>query len=687
MNLRHFMRLSITQFVPILLASAVPMAMAANAAMPLQPVNIQASIPLGSGIISPYKMLVAPDTDGDSVLVLTGGGEIFGISELHYANAKDFRDERPPLNLCSNASGFVTLGMDQVVIACRGSNELVQVNLYSWSVTTRIQLGFSPLAIAAVTQAEVVVSSIQSGDIILVGVSPSNLGIVHHVVLRKRSYALAVDREHERIFVIQPDFGVVVLDASDLAIRQVISVDGTPSFGAALWNSTLVFTEREGYLVFMSTLTGRLQRVDLAPLLGLNRATLPPRGIEPMDIVPLGDSRILVICNRQNSLVLSLSDELPYSVTAVTTALPSGAYGMIDPARSMAFITSPTSQKISTVAVPDTRDSGRWRVQSHTVGDQLQYATRFSDGGRPTLAVIDSRNNLSLVSGADALVARPLTIRGVVAIGPLIGGPDDSLLVVGNYRGTHALLWISSDERLLGHFDVGALWPVYSISRDGNHVLLVGRLKDKYALLDLKTGRFDVFDSIRSRPRAGLLLGDDRMILIHDTSPDLGYSLWSGNHMRTFVRVRKGYPTDIRSCDGGRTAVISLFDGTVIRVDTLTGTLLAQAATPDRHIMNLAPCCDGSMWGTAPDYDTAALFSPLDGLWAVARVQIPGLDYVFPLDGRGNDCDASPGSLYWAVTDTMVDIFQLAKRSFRKKDKAVCEVSDVKSRTTTKACQ
>ncbi len=636
----------------------------AQAVLPLHPVHVIAGVTLGDGIISPYKMMELPGSEGKRLLVVTGLGESFGISVLHELNAENLQDQRPPLGLCSNVSAMAPAGNDAVVIACRSSRELVEVNLDSWEIVARLQVNFAAIALASVSADCIVVTSVNSGDVELIQVEGQSLRIIRHVSLRQNSYAVVADPQNQLIYVVQPNFGIVALHSNDLSISQEYPTAGTPSFGVVVWRHKLLFTDRDGYLRILDPVTGRIQAVGLAAILGLDRKALPPRGIDPTDVISVGGGNFLVVSSRQNSVILTLTGQFPFDVK-LAHQVPSGAYSMYAASSSTAYITQPTGNKIVHFQVgANIQSSQSLQIVRTVVGRQLVYATRYRVDNAPAIAAIDSQNNLFTVSDAGTLMVRRLSPPHFVPIGPLVRGPDDSILVIGNFRGIHVLGQVSSGGVLQRYINVGNLWPVFSIRRTNNQVLLVDRLSAKIGVLNLDTWEMQLFNTDRSRPRTGLLLPDNRLILIHDTNPDIGYALWADGRMQEFISTHRighnfsSYPTDIVSCDAGRSAVISFFGNDIIRIDTRSGEILDHAKLPDGKTMQLSACCDEGVWAVSPDFDRADLVDLRNGLQVMDRIQIQGLDYIFPF-GLDPECESGLYARHWAVTDTKVMLFSL----------------------------
>lgn len=559
-------------------------------------VRMVAYVTMGHGTIAPYKMLVRPGTNGTELLVVTGDGESFGTSVLHLVDSRNLIDQRPALDLCDNASGMALVGSDIAAIACRGSQSLMLADLKSWRVSAQINLGFIPIAVATVPGNAVVVSSFNTGKVCVVSVSIGSARIVRCRDVRLHSYALAADPAQHMIYDITPNFGILALNERTLTIRKAIPVQGTPSFGATMWRSQLLFTDRAGYLWVMDS-GGRLQRVDLANMLGLDRAKLPPRGIDPTDILPLDHDHIIVVSGRQDSVLLAVTGTFPRLKFSRVTFLPSAVYGVYDRSQAKAFMTIPSGNRIVSVGVPAvvTRTT-RWVVRKITVGDVIRYVAHRNRGGVEAVAAVDSDDNLMLVTYHQVLEAKALRIPGFNPIGPLAFAPDNALLVIGNFRGRYALAEIGLGGKLLRNYPLAALGTVFSFSRHGRHVLLVDRLAGKFGILNLDSGRLTIHDSLRARPRAGRMFGDDRMILIHDTNPDNGYSLWRDGRMTGFVSTAglAGYPTSIKIVQG-HIAVISFFGGNVINLDLMSNNILHQISLRDSHLWSLSVCGGGGV--------------------------------------------------------------------------------------------
>ncbi|MGB9430496.1 MAG: hypothetical protein WCC11_11590, partial [Gammaproteobacteria bacterium] len=622
-------------------------------------VEIIASVAVGKGTIAPYKMLVRPGTQGTELLIITGQGESFGMSVLHLVDYKTLKDKRPDLNLCGNASSFIVPSADFAVVVCRGSKELVVVDLVRWRVAAQLQLNFAPIAVAMITRDRVAVSSVFDGEVCLIAVHIDAAGILRCKDVRLQSYALAADPARHVIYDTVPDFGIFVLDDRTLDILKAVPVKGTPSFGAVVWNSKLLFTDREGYLWIMDA-SGRLQSLDLTAILGLDRTKLPPRGIDPTDILPLDHHHITVVSGRQNSIVLTVQGKFPRLRFSRLSFLPSGIYGIFDRLQATVFITIPSSNKIVSVWMPIPLISGLyWKTQKFTVGDIIEYAVHLDHQGMGMVATIDSDNNLTLVTYHGVLAAQSIRLKDFRPIGPLTSGPDNTLLVIGNYHGDYSLLQINLDGQLLQHYALTEFNSIFSISRRGRHVLLVDRLAGKFGILDLDSGKLVIQDSVYARPRAGLLFNDRRMMLIHDTNPNIGYSLWRDGKMSGFVSTAwlAGYPTDIATVDG-RVAVISFFGGNIINVNPVNNDILHHVSMPDEHLMSLSVCTAGAMWANSSDFDASDYFIANEGvLEAAGRISIPGLDYIFPL--QSTHCAPEAGVLLWAVTDKNVDIVRV----------------------------
>lgn len=601
---------------------------------PLLAGDIVGELQLGSGIIGPNRVAAWPGDPG-RLLVATGRGESFGQSYLHLVTTADLVELAAPLPVGRNVSDLAWVG-GHLVVAARSSNELILVDPVAWEVVDTLALGFPPIAITALSESTAAVSSTGSdGSLIVAEATDAGLSIAATQTLDAFARDLTYDAASNRIFAIGPRLGMVSIDPESLQILSRVSVPGTLGFGSTMAGETLISTDRDGYVHVWNPDSGVLRTIDLAPVLGLDRSQVALRGIDPIEVVQLDEGYVAVLNQRQNSIVFSFdaAQQVPLSPVA---EFSKGAYGIFLPGSREILWPESVADRIRRAILPNDYSTGAVEVIEQSVGIRVIDAVPLSGTSENRLAVLVSDGRILIVDDRANRVSE-LNSDDVQWRAPIAGGPGGSILVLVPADGGPERLWqydIGGTKLAEYAMDVS---PAYSIAATDERILATGRLTGEVQLIDLAIGESEKFELSRSRPRSGVLLGEGRAVVFHDTSPDIGVTLLANNKEQGFNEVQLdrwwSHAYAMRS-----TAFASTFGGTIAEFDA--DARLSDFVSIDFDgVKHIAPGAGDISWIVSENLG-AALAVSLPRREIERRVDIPELFKLYE----------SEAGFAWAVT-------------------------------------
>ncbi len=560
--------------------------------------TVAASVEVGQGIISPYR-LATDERRADRMFVLTGRGESFPEARLHVVEPAGLADLAPPIDIGSNGADFVQDG-DHLLVAVRGSSRLSLIDAAGWRKLQDLPLGFPPAAITALGNGEFVVASVSDGSVAVVRRTADRIDIARRATLDTFAYDVTADPATQRVYLSQPLRGVQVLDGSTLAAIRTVALPGEPSRGIALWRGHVLVANRDGYLHVLSPDGAIVQVLDVAAALGLDRATLPSRGIDPGDLVDLGDGRFALVNNRQDSLLLegSSTSAVPVRVTA---RMRSGAFGSYRAAERVLYLTLPSINAVTKVTVPlQPPSTGLLPETRLTVGAEIVGAAPLQGGA--ALAVLTSRGVLGLydASGRQTAEFRPAT--GDSWLPPLVATTGGGMaLVARRGTGVEDLLHLDRSGAVIGthRIDVG---PVFAAFEKDGTAVLVSRLNRTLQFVDLSSAQKSVLPLQRDRPRIVARTGQDTWIVLHDTTPDIGITLVRGGQEAGFHGFDDWFTGLVDTVSRG--PVTASFNGSlaVIGADGRIGSVRRSSL---QSLSDLRPGTGDTVWATAENLGEA----------------------------------------------------------------------------------
>ncbi len=551
----------------------------------------EAKVDVGSGLISPYK-LIALTGSADSLLVVTGRGETFSEGRLHLVDPVTLADLRAPLDIGINGADVVVSGQRAVVVS-RGARRASLIDLVNWQVLHRLSLDFGASSIDLLAGGDVVVASAVNGIVAVLGTAGDQLVEKRRVDLSAQAYDVVSDPTRDTIYVIQPREGVEVLNAGDLSRRSRIRLPGEPGRGAALWGDYLLVSNRDGFLHVIDRQTESVQTIDLADELGLDRSQLPLRGIDPGEILVLGPDRVVVANSRQPSLVFGSA---PGSVIPLKTVarVPGGQSMGYFPTSRQLLTAQPSISRIMSTTVIDPPVPGATLSSSgRTTGTELVSWSAIPNESRQ-IAAFDSSGSIRVIDDQARVTAVLSAQSGQSWRGPF-EVTEGGFAVVGTNSSRAATLFVTDLAGVPQQAMAIALRDVFSLAARGNEVVAVGRLTGQLQIFDLGSGTSQLLDLSRDRPRLAIGLGNSWAVA-HDTNPDIGVTLVSNGSEQRFESFDDWFTALVR-VDASR-AVTASFYGAVASVDD-AGHLTAVRRTGVISVSDARAGLPGTIWITS----------------------------------------------------------------------------------------
>ncbi|HYO26351.1 MAG TPA: hypothetical protein VEQ85_15530, partial [Lacipirellulaceae bacterium] len=590
---------------------------------------------LGIGVAYPWKLLADPANPG-TLLAITGEGEQGGASLLYRLDAQTLAPIGTPLAVGSSASDIAWVGRT-VAVAARSSAEVILVDVDSWRVLDDAAVFQDPIAVTAMGANRFAVASIRVKELQIFRTAGGVLTLERKIALPGIAYDVQYDAQYERLYVNQPALHAIIeIDAASGLVTRQHQVGGEPSYGGAIMGRYYVASDRDGYVHFIDRATGAAGRYDLHAPLGLDRATAALRGIDPTDVVVLDDRNLVVVNNRQDSLLLSFDAHAAFQAPTVRARFTGAAFGAgVAPVSGSAFgaglgpaellVTTPALHRIDRVRLVETNGQVTVSAQTYIVGVSPVAAVRLGTGPGATLAVLASNHTLRLVSEFDGTAKTFDTLAGhyVSARHPMAADREGRLWLICNGLTGRRLVAISAAGELL--VDVPApLSSPFSIAAATDTVVVIDRTHKQALEYDVPTGVGSLVTLSNDRPRHAEILARGEWIVIHDTNPDLGVT-HSINGVRTFTPYIPG-PAGrwlaSSTLDAAGRPILLDFNGRILSYD------VAQRKYQPLMTLSTEPAMVatfgyGRLWVVSPADSTVALIRPgaatPEAIWTDAR--------------------------------------------------------------------
>ena len=592
--------------------------------------SVIAAYDVGSGVISPFKLIWDPRRS-DRLYVLTGRGETFSEGFLHVVDPLTYADLSPPLRVGINGADMVMLGA-RMLVASRSAKRLELVDLDAWRVLDELPLNFAPIGVAQTAENEAVVVSATSGDVVSVTTQGDRLTVLSRLDLGTFAFGVVSNQAEGFVYVIQPMRGIVRLDSRKLSAHpQSLALFGEPSRGALVWDEYLLVPARDGYLHFVDRSTNAVTTLDVAVVLGLDRSSLPVRGIDPGTAIDVGGGRFALINGRERS-VLFARDAAASPPVRKVALLPSGAFGAYDAYADALYVTQPSINAITKVALSAVAQGLDVFGVRSTVGSELA-ATVILEKDPATVVAVDSTGRMMILNEHAEVVNEFLPSRDENWRAPLTTAPNG---------GFTAVKWSRQAGFRLVHLDSGgavvsehpiAISAVFSASEVDGSVVLVSRLTKELQFIDLSAGTSVTMGLNRDRPRAAVRLGSGSWAIIHDTTPDIGITLARIGQEESFTPYDYWYSAITRTPDGG--ALVASFNGAITSLRP-SGAISRRRFLPFEGLLQVHPGGSETVWVTSENEGRAYRLSAVEPTQADARYEEAGLRSLAQFSGTSS---------------------------------------------------
>lgn len=571
----------------------------------------------------PPPFAIALSADGHIAYVGCGGGESFPGGGISAVDVSTGELVHPWLPTGRNCTALARVG-DFLVAAWRGSSELTVVDVRSWQVVDGRRLGFLPFDAVAI-----------GDDVIVIGHGPPGGAIARFRIGPEGRLQTVgeerIDQAPYRVFakgkaaiVTCPPAGVVrwVLPDGQPGARH--AVPGAPLAIAGWSGDSVVIASQDGQLHVVSESRGLLRTIDIAPLLGLDRASLPLRLLDPTTLITMPGERIVVGMYRVPAPVIELPGD---GAPRLLARVPIGVRMALGPDESGSGELLLTRREGGVLGV-----TLRSTPVGVTVGRERSLCgTAFPTGWSPIAADAgpdvairrsDDPERLMLAFEDDRSRAWLTAGRIGDALAPAAGG------------GLYAACQAGVDWRLVG---IGGATlpdgpsleraPFRIVPWSGGFLAIdrFGRQATRFA-----SGEFTTLQAPRSRPRSAARLVDGRWIVIHDTHPDCGCSLLDGTTWTQFAGLGiPGWPSAIVTAPSGTSAYVSFFPGWLAEVDASLA-VIRKRRLPIASVFEMHIDGTGRIALTSENESTGLLLRDFGAEPEVFRV--PGLLDLIPVD-------------------------------------------------------
>jgi hypothetical protein len=543
--------------------SAAASARAQGVSLPLGWVSVSESrATRPDAVISPC--IASPSPDGRVAFCAGSGGESFAGGGVWALSTTDGRVIGSLPRVGRNCCALRVIGQDGSVLlaAWRGSCEITTIDVRSWSVIGGARLDFVPMdAVISGNRAWVVGFSKEGeGVVASFGVEggvtvPASTHRLRHAVHR----AALVDG---MLVVSEPSGGCIEwIDPFSLDIRARHPVAGTPVAIAGSAGEVLVAT-REGTFLEVGFTDGVRRQTDLASAFGIDPATRALRDLDPSDVIPLPDQRVIIGTYRVDGFMIERHSGGVRPLGRVPGAARHSLAGVAD-SKATVLLGSRNRLRIGSIDL-----MGGVQPAPRVLASSDFVAAWASPAGKDQrMAVVTSAADSVKCLSPEPLNRQewPVPSRGL-RIAALAPGPDGCFIaVVRNAEGSHQICSFPPMDSVPTVQLPGARAPSWVRWASGQ-TLVIDRLLGK-GWISAREGEREL-SAPRSRPRAAAALSDGSWIVIHDTNPDIGCSRIVDGAWDRFVPLTGigGWPSAIASAPGAHSALFVSFTGWLCEV-------------------------------------------------------------------------------------------------------------------------
>lgn len=625
-------------------------------AAPIAPVYVPVTVlkelnqyTFGEGITSPYKIVRNKKAEGQ-FLAINGGGESGGTGYLYVVDAETFEMVGTPLKIGNNPSD-IQWYQDYLLVSCRGSSEVYFIDVDKWTVVDVAATVASPISIAVLPGNKFAIVSIVENIMELYSTAAGRIQKILEKDMGDVSYRVLPDPSGNYLYVNHVGGNVLKVVSSTLRIIQQYATGNTPSFGSLIKNNHLLATDREGYIHNINLETGQIQSLDLCIPLGLNRNSLPLRGIEPTDIIGIGNNKVLIVNSRQNSVVLTLevNGTLKSSADAI---FGGGSYAEYLEEMQLLMMTRPSMDVVaryneinadSLVARPsETRISTGVRIKS---------AAGINGESGVSIVVMDSAGIAWIFnhgSGETKYLEPPAGYKWDYSV-----NVDDN----GNGKFAVAARSVNTNENIIVIFDADGQEldrrvltinkQLYSIDFVDDIICVVSRLYGQVEIVDLTTFSTTYFSLAHARPRQSTFTQNSEWVVVHDTNPDIGYSYNYQGRVRFFNFDMTGWASDIQTLNDGKIAISSFSPGYIYGIVPSNNTRAWSKALSFSKVEKIVVDPRNNIWAISPTSGQAAYLN-VSTMNIELNISIPNVIDIIP--DLAND-------VLWAVTEDKLILY------------------------------
>ncbi|MEO2047137.1 MAG: hypothetical protein ABGX16_11250, partial [Pirellulales bacterium] len=601
-------------------------------------------IPLGSGIVHPLKLLPDP-SDPSRVLAITGQGESGGNSWFYALNISSLEPVAEPLRVGSNASDFAWIGNNLIAVTARGSNELYLVDVSTWQIIDHLEVMEEPIAVTSVSNNQMIIASIRKKQLQVIGLDGGALVLKRTIEMPGTAYTLKFDSSRERIYVNHPSLQTISeIDFVSGNLLAQYLVGGEPSYAGILVDNYYVATNRLGTLNFINRSTGEEHTLDLAIALGLDRAELPVRGIEPIDLIVLDPLHFVVINNRQDSLLFTFNPfSTEFEPPQVAARFAGAAHGMHLPQSGDLLMTVPSINRIDRAIITTQETGFHVSVQQNIVGVAPRTAVRIGSGPEATIAVVTTDHKLHLINEFRREMETFSVLNGykVSAWRPMAADDNGILWLIVNDGTERRLLGLSIDGTVVFDFASNLQSP-FSIQAGEGFVIVIDRVNQQVQQYDLVSATAEVITLAQQRPRHADILTHDQRILIHDTNPDIGVTIDENGQFSFHPHTAGRWLTSLDHDENERVFLLD-YNGSVFQFDLDNQSIQHWTDLPHDRTMEMK-YHDFQIWVVSPSFGSVVIVNSSD---ATLQTLWSGLDSYDVLPSEGGAWLVSSSGLKW----------------------------------------
>jgi hypothetical protein len=326
---------------------------------------------------------------------------------------------------------------------------------------------------------------------------------------------------------------------------------------------------------------------------------------------------------------------------------PAAAFGVFSSEDSDVFVAQPSQHRIERIdidlnAIPA---NGQLPSTSIRVGVGITNAVRLQTAQGPVIAAVlsdDTLHTINETTGEERLIASPPGLDFVSSLPLQADDAGNLLAVVYGPANELRLLSMTGEGVKIAEFSID-LSQVFSIATRGDHVILVDRLAGQVQTLNLVTGASDVITLTHTRPREAVMFADGSWLVVHDTNPDIGVSIYRNGAVSFAPYTYKGGRWLIEVVElHGTQVLLADFGGKLVAFDAVSGSYGPSVELPFDQLTYAAS--DGNkIWAVSATH----------GKVAVLDADTLILEDVFTVD---NAHLAMPvgGEAGWLVTGTQL---------------------------------